>query len=305
MDASSDRIGKFIVIEGLDGAGTTTEAKKLYKWLQGLGQLVFLTREPSDGPIGLQIRMALSSRFKVDNTTLALLFAADRLDHIFAVPSKGNPYGGVRHFLKQGYHVISDRYDLSSYAYQALSCDLNWIQKINSQIPRPDLTIFLDVPVTHCMWRIQQQRGLNYQLFESADQLERVRANYLHAIEILLARGEHIEVLDGTKRIIDIKKSIETLVGTFLMEEDIKNLVEQLGPGLEIVRDVKSNYHVQITIKNPAMEEIVHVNFYPTTGKLVVQGKNSHLEEKVLSILNTIRPNEAFDSLDDLADRLL
>lgn len=139
--------GHFIVLEGVDGSGTTTQAQELGKALSARGLPVHVTREPSDGPIGTLIRQALSGRYVVpggrplDWATMATLFAADRLDHLNAevVPN-----------LRDGVTVISDRYDYSSVAYQSVSGGggaevITWIRELNRKARRPDLTLVLDV----------------------------------------------------------------------------------------------------------------------------------------------------------------
>jgi dTMP kinase len=142
--------GLFIVIEGVDGAGTTTHTKLLADRLQGRGLPVHTTREPSDGPIGMMLRQILTGRVVVPGirgprppswTTMALLFAADRVDHIEAeiVPN-----------LMDGVTVISDRYDASSIAYQSLSGggdqdSVDWVRQLNHHARRPDLTLILDI----------------------------------------------------------------------------------------------------------------------------------------------------------------
>src|SRR5215471_10635383 len=114
------RRGRFIVLEGIDGAGTTTQAARLSDRLRAEAPKVpvRVTREPSDGPIGSLIRQVLTGRIVVPGgrapgwATMALLFAADRMDH---VESEIEP------FLAQGGVVLSDRYDASSLAYQSVS----------------------------------------------------------------------------------------------------------------------------------------------------------------------------------------
>jgi dTMP kinase len=143
--------GNFIVIEGVDGAGTTTHTRMLAETLRGRGLPVCTTREPSDGPIGMMIRQMLSGRIVVPGMrgsrppswgTMALLFAADRLDHIEAEIAPN---------LLDGVTVLSDRYLHSSVAYQSLSAGggddvLAWVRTINAHAQRPDLTIVLDAP---------------------------------------------------------------------------------------------------------------------------------------------------------------
>lgn len=143
--------GLFIVIEGIDGAGTTTHSRLLAETLRARGLPIRSTREPSDGPIGVMIRQILSGRLVVPGmagprppswATMALLFAADRVDH---VESEILPN------LVDGVTVISDRYDHSSVAYQSVTGaagapeTVAWLRTINAQARRPDLTIVLDV----------------------------------------------------------------------------------------------------------------------------------------------------------------
>ena len=143
--------GLFIALEGVDGAGTTTHTKRLARSLRDRGLPIHTTREPSDGPVGTMIRQILTGRVVVPGiagarpsswNTMALLFAADRLDHIEAEVSPN---------LMDGVTVITDRYDHSSIAYQSITGGgtddvLAWVKELNRHARRPDLTIVLDVP---------------------------------------------------------------------------------------------------------------------------------------------------------------
>lgn len=142
--------GQFIVIEGIDGSGTTTQCSLLAQRLARKGLPVHTTREPSDGPIGVLIRQILTGRVVVPGrhgvrppgwATMAALFASDRLDHLQAevVPN-----------LVDGVTVICDRYDYSSVAYQTVGGgggdDVTaWVRELNRWARRPDLTLVLDV----------------------------------------------------------------------------------------------------------------------------------------------------------------
>ena len=170
--------GRLIVFEGIDGAGTTTQSALLHETLEASFGRCLLTREPSDGPVGMLIRQVLRGRLRggdgsggtspFDARSLALLFAADRLDHL---------YGEVVPALKAGVHVISDRYLLSSLAYQSLDMELAWIREINRLAARPDLTILLDVPAREALQRLQISRA-GSELFEKPEALERVAETY-------------------------------------------------------------------------------------------------------------------------------
>ncbi|GAF95201.1 unnamed protein product, partial [marine sediment metagenome] len=148
----------FIVIEGVDGSGVSTQAELLERKLRSTGREVYLTKEPTDGPAGAMIRLALAGRLvkrkdaldlrSFEAHTLALLFAADRMDHL---------YNDIIPKLDIGVIMISDRYYLSSYAYQGIDINnIEWLQAINSQCLRPDLTVFLDIDPAICCKRIQR-----------------------------------------------------------------------------------------------------------------------------------------------------
>jgi dTMP kinase len=180
---------RLIVIEGLDGAGTTTQARRL---ADHLGAAAHLTREPSDGPIGRLIREMLSGGHAipgatVSQSTFGLLFAADRLDHI---------QREVEPAIAAGKLVISDRWYHSSLAYQGTGADRDWITNLNTRALRPELTLFLRVrPEVAAQRRVA--RGQTEELFEAIEMQRAVDAGYLATIAELSANGERIETLDG------------------------------------------------------------------------------------------------------------
>ena len=179
--------GRLFAIEGLDGAGKGTQVERLRR---RLGRPVFVTYEPTGGPIGLQIRLVLEHRVKVSAATLAALFAADRVDNLYRE-------GGILDHLQQGVDVISDRYYLSSFAYQGMSLDWDWIWHMHAHCIRPEVTFFVDVPVEVCLARIACGRGGHFDLFENREALTRARASHLAAVDRLRAAGDRIEVVDG------------------------------------------------------------------------------------------------------------
>jgi dTMP kinase len=181
--------GRLIVIEGLDGAGTTTQARRL---AAHLGANAHLTREPSDGPIGKLIREMLSGGHAIAGVALAqstfgLLFAADRLDHA---------QREVEPAIAAGKLVISDRWYHSSLAYQGTGADRDWITNLNSRALRPELTIFLRVRPEVAAQR-RGARGEPEELFEAIEMQREVDEGYRATIAELVASGERIEVLDG------------------------------------------------------------------------------------------------------------
>ncbi len=165
--------GRFIAIEGIDGSGTTSQTRALAAWLAQRGHSVVETREPSRGAIGTLIRQRLSVvTAPLDPAALALLFAADRLDHIASE---------VEPALGAGAVVLSDRYFLSSLAYQALDCDPAWIREINARAPRPDLTLLISLPVEVAFARVQRrmaQEGAIEERFDALALQRRIAGHY-------------------------------------------------------------------------------------------------------------------------------
>lgn len=188
------RRGRFIVLEGLDGAGTTTQCAALAKSLRGAGHDVQITHEPSVGPIGTLLRQALNGRLGLPSgvgpltpQTLALLFAADRVDHLAAE---------VTPALARGSIVLCDRYVLSSLAYQGSQLGMEWVETINSQARLPDVTLFLKVDVSVAAKR-RQERGSAEELYETVQAQRRISKQYHQAIVLRTKAGERIVELDG------------------------------------------------------------------------------------------------------------
>ncbi|MGE0872886.1 MAG: dTMP kinase [Kofleriaceae bacterium] len=185
-------MSRLIVLEGLDGAGTTTQAKRLVAYLTERGVKSHLTREPSDGPIGRLLRQMLVGEHAITGQTIAqstfgLLFAADRLDHI---QREVDPQ------LAAGAVVISDRWYHSSLAYQGTGADRDWISTLNARARRPDLTIFLQVRAEVAAAR-RVAAGRIQELFEDMRMQEEVAAGYKATLSELMAQGERIEIVDG------------------------------------------------------------------------------------------------------------
>jgi dTMP kinase len=188
--------GRFIVVEGIDGAGTTTQARRLGERLKGAGRRVHVTAEPSGGPVGALVRQVLSGRVcgrspdgAFDPDALALLFAADRIDHARSE---------ILPALEDGLDVVSDRYTLSSLAYQALTTgDPRWVQAINGRAPAPDVTIFLRVGSSVAFAR-RRSASHAREIFEKAAFQRRVAEAYERAVAVLRRKGERVEILDGS-----------------------------------------------------------------------------------------------------------
>lgn len=203
--------GVFVVFEGIDGAGTTTQAGLYAARLRARRHLVHVTNEPSGGPIGSLVRQVLRHRVALpagrQADTMALLFAADRLDHLGSE---------IEPCLRDGYVVLSDRYDLSSLAYQATSATSNpdelankirWIRALNSQARRPDATIVLHVSAAVAAERRGRRGGGPGELYEVDELQARLAAIYRRAEE--LVPGDRVIHLDGEAPIDAVTDAIE------------------------------------------------------------------------------------------------
>jgi dTMP kinase len=230
-----------IVLEGLDGAGTTTQARRLYDYLASHDVASLLTRQPSDHPIGRLLRQFLAGEHAVPGRevapeTLALLFAADRVDHL---------QREVEPALAQGRVVVSDRWYHSSLAYQGsamsrlvfsarlgessyqayvddVHASLRWVRQCNLRGPGvdrprvPDLTIFLQVDPEVCARR-HVEAGRARELFDDLEVQHRVAVGYKYALQFLRLQGEHIEVVDGAMPVDDVAAEVVRLVSAYLL----------------------------------------------------------------------------------------
>jgi dTMP kinase len=190
--------GRFVVIEGIDGAGTTTQAAKLADSLRSARVTVRVTREPSDGPIGTLVRQVLTGRIIAPSgkapgwTTMALLFAADRMDHVEAE---------IEPFVSSGGVMISDRYDASSLGYQSVMSGtggqeaIEWIRLLNRHALRPDLTIVLDVGADVAAAR-RDARGDAAQLYEQ-NEVQRALAAFYRELDRYLPDDRVVHVDAG------------------------------------------------------------------------------------------------------------
>lgn len=166
------RTGHFIVLEGIDGSGTTTQAGRVAAALRERGRTVVETHEPGSGPIGVEIRKLLKPEASPPAGLLPLLFAADRLEHLANV---------VKPALERGEVVICDRYTLSSLVYQGLEHAPAWILEINTHAISPSLTFLLDLPAEVALERVNARGGLA-ERFDRLEVQQRLRAGYLRCV---------------------------------------------------------------------------------------------------------------------------
>ena len=184
----------FIVFEGIDGSGKSTQVRLLTGKLKDAGHKVYSTFEPTDSPIGSVIRNIFNHRIEADHRTIAGLFVADRLDHLL------NKTNGILKKLEEGFTVISDRYYFSSYAYHGAHMEMDWVIEANSLsagLLRPDINVFIDITPETGMNRLNKERS-SIELYETLENLKKVRTKYYEAFDQLKSK-ENIFITDGNR----------------------------------------------------------------------------------------------------------
>lgn len=203
------RKGKFIVFEGLDGAGTTTQLSMLADNLQKNNVPVFVTAEPvSSSPAGREIRAILRGEIQVLPETLAYLYVADRYEHIYGC-------GGVMDHVRNGEIVICDRYLYSSIAYQSVTCNRDFILDINSHFPKPDMVFYIDTPVDECISRIASRKETP-EIFEKKDFLCEVKKNYDKLFANIFSWGKNTVTINGNDSKENIASAVFRMVQTII-----------------------------------------------------------------------------------------
>lgn len=197
--------GKFIVFEGLDGSGNTTQADLLVVRFRALGFRVELTKEPTNFLIGGLIRSALDHDWRPAPDCLQLLFSADRAHHLKKQ---------IEVLLAKGVHVVCDRYFLSTVAYGLLGVpDEDWLLAINGRFMLPDVTFLMNVDPAICVGRIAEARN-SRELFEKEESLRSVWGNY----ERIAGRFENIYVINGERDKTVIAEEIWSLLKPLLQK---------------------------------------------------------------------------------------
>jgi dTMP kinase len=190
--------GLLIAVEGIDGAGTTTQSRRLVDALATAGLAAHWTHEPSDGPVGRLLRRILAGEHApVDATTLSLLFAADRADHC---------QREVEPALARGQVVVSDRWYHSSLAYQGTGEERAWIRELNRRALVPDLTLFLEVAPERAAQR-RAQAARTDEIFDALPLQQRIATGYREVIAEL-GGSEHIAVIDGERPIDEVADAV-------------------------------------------------------------------------------------------------
>jgi len=197
-------IPNFVVFEGGDGSGTTTQLSLLAERLKNTEKPVFFpTFEPTNGQIGKLIRSALKKDLILKPQTLAMLFAADRNEHLYGKD-------GILAHVNRGELVVSDRFVLSSLVYQGIECGNELPSVLNSRFATPELTIFLDVDPKIAINRMSKRGSL--EIYEYLEFQEKVRQKYKSAVDDYRKNGARVEIIDSSKTIEEVADQVWSML---------------------------------------------------------------------------------------------
>ena len=190
--------GRFIVFEGLDGAGITTQATLLRNYLISKNKDAVLTKEPSDGLIGGMIKSSLRREWNTDPLTLQMLFAADRSHHLKTE---------IEPAMKRGKTIICDRYIMSSLMFGSLAVSVGILKQLNAEFRRPNMTFIIDTHPRICIERMKKARH-HVELFEEEQKLEQIRRNMLS----LKNYFPDTFIIDGNRKPEEIMNEVKKIV---------------------------------------------------------------------------------------------
>jgi dTMP kinase len=190
--------GKFIVFEGIDGSGKTSQLERAAEWLKKHNIPVFTNREPSSGRAGLRLRKSASSG-RLTPEEEAELFLQDR---------RWNVENNLLPALNAGKIILQDRYYYSTIAYQgARGLDPDEIRRKNEAFaPRPDLVLLFDLNPETALERIKKNRGETPNLFEKLDYLKRVHQVFLSL------QDSNIAKIDAAGTVEEVWEQVQTAI---------------------------------------------------------------------------------------------
>ncbi len=207
----SEKKGRFIVIEGIDGAGKTTQAELLEAYLVSKGRSVYRTAEPTGFESGVALRMALGGKVKKSECEMAVMFVTDRIAHNI------HPTEGIEAVLKNGKDIICDRYYYSTLAYQGHSTNYEWVRSMNLSCPeirKPDICIYLDLTPEQSLERIAKGRD-NVEIYENLETLTSVRSAFFRVFDDLKER-DNISIINAYRSIEEISADICKVVDAII-----------------------------------------------------------------------------------------
>jgi dTMP kinase len=184
-------LSNFAVFEGLDGSGTTTQLgllKDRFDREERTLPILYNTFEPTEGNIGKLVRMALGSEIPLLPSTIAMLFAADRNEHLYGP-------GGIAERCGRGELVVSDRYVLSSLVYQGITCGEEYPAMLNRDFPAPETLLFFDIDGETAQKRMENRPVK--EIYETPDFQRQVRSRYLKLLPVLEAGGVRVITINA------------------------------------------------------------------------------------------------------------
>lgn len=204
--------GLFIVIEGVDGSGKSTQASLLADYLRGLGRRVHHTAEPTESGLGGMVRDGLGGEHPRTTEELAAMFLADRVAH------NVSPKSGIKQYLESGTDVVCDRYYYSSLAYQGVDGALQWVADMNLNSPvieKPDICVLIDLDPEKCLEHIRAGRS-HFEIYEENSAIiAETRRRYGIVFEMLKGR-DNIVIVDGARTPQEVSADIIAAVGKLL-----------------------------------------------------------------------------------------
>ncbi len=204
--------GLFIVIEGVDGSGKSTQASLLADYLRGLGRRVHHTAEPTESGLGGMVRDGLGGEHPRTTEELAAMFLADRVAH------NVSPKSGIKQYLESGTDVVCDRYYYSSLAYQGVDGALQWVADMNLNSPvieKPDICVFIDLDPEKCLEHIRAGRS-HFEIYEENSAIiAETRRRYGIVFEMLNGR-DNIVTVDGARTPQEVSADVIAAVSKLL-----------------------------------------------------------------------------------------
>lgn len=207
MKNTAPVIPRFIVLEGIDGSGTSTQLAYLGSVLSAKRVPHWITCEPTERPEGLLVRRILKGEISAHPETLARLFSTDRCEHVYGE-------NGIIERTDRGEIVICDRYSASSLAYQGVTCAHGVAEKLNEDFPLPALLLFFGIDPRISIKRLASRSQLD--IYEEHSFQEKVAASYGRALEWMQSRGTRIVVIDASQPVLTVQRAVLDAVAEVL-----------------------------------------------------------------------------------------
>ncbi|MDR2739559.1 MAG: dTMP kinase [Treponema sp.] len=213
-------IPNFIVFEGGDGSGTSTQMNLLRRRFSPSMPVLHSTAEPTEGPVGRLIRKALGGKLPLRAETLARLFSADRQEHLYGP-------GGIAEHCGRGELVLCDRYVLSSLVYQGITCGEELPLVLNRDFPGPELLFFFDVDPDIAAKRLENRA--EKEIFEHRDFQVQVRRRYRELLPWYTGEGVKTVIIDASQSPEKVEEDVWRWIEKMpIFKEEMKNSEKEI-----------------------------------------------------------------------------